>query len=132
IVLFFLSEQVIIGMYGIDFYGSITTLKILLPGVVLLTVFKVMNMDLAGKGKPWISMKAMIPALFTNIILNLLLIPDYGADGASIASTISYSISAILFTIFYCKEVKISYVELFSYNISDLKYFTNILKKRIN
>jgi len=58
-------------MYGEKFEGSIEVLKILLPGVLVLTLFKVMNTDLAGKGKPWVSMKAMIPALIINIIINI-------------------------------------------------------------
>src|SRR5690606_35209989 len=62
------SEWLIIGMYGEEFRGSISVLNYLLPGVLVLTIYKVMNMDLAGKGKPWISMYAMFPALVVNII----------------------------------------------------------------
>src|SRR5690554_2359113 len=63
IVLYFLSDLIIVGMYGVEFKGSISVLNYLLPGVLILTIYKVMNMDLAGRGKPWISMKAMLPAL---------------------------------------------------------------------
>src|SRR5690554_327961 len=99
------SEWIIVGMYGEQFRESTAVLNYLLPGVLILTIFKVMNMDLAGKGKPWISMKAMLPALIINIAINLILIPNYGAKGAAISSTISYGVAGILFLFFYSKAV---------------------------
>lgn len=132
VVLFLLSKYVILTMYGESFYGSISVLKILLPGVVILTIFKVMNVDLAGKGKPWISMKAMLPALIVNVVLNLLWDKKYGAVGSSWASTISYTLAAVLFTYFYCIETKISFKELFKYRTSDFEMLFALIKKRSN
>lgn len=129
VALLLLSELIIVGMYGEPFRGSITVLNYLLPGVLILTVYKVMNMDLAGKGKPWISMKAMIPALIINIIINFLLIPKYGANGAAISSTISYSIAGILFLYFYSRETQISILTIIKYNKSDFDPIINILDK---
>lgn len=125
IFLFIFSNFIITTMYGQEFYGSIAVLKILLPGVVILTLFKVMNMDLAGKGKPWISMKAMVPGLIINIISNIILIPKYGANGASYSSTLSYGIAGLLFLYFYSIETKISIKEIISYKKTD---FDPILK----
>lgn len=129
IMLIFISPFIIIGMYGDEFYNSIKVLQILLPGVIILTIYKVMNMDLAGKGKPWISMKAMIPALLINVGLNLFLIPKYGAAGASISSTVSYSVAGILFLIFYSKETKIPIKMIISYNKADFDPVLNMYKK---
>ena len=129
IILFFLSKQIIILLYGEAFSGSIMVLKTLLPGVLLLTIFKVMNMDLSGKGKPWISLKAMIPALLINVILNFVFIPTYGAVGAGLASTISYSFAAILFLFFYSRETQIPVLDIISYKISDFEPLVVILKK---
>ncbi len=131
LVLFFMSNFVILAMYGEAFRASVSVLKILLPGVLLLTVFKVMNMDLAGKGKPWVSMKAMIPALILNVILNLLWIQDYGANGASLASSVSYSVAAILFAYFYCKETKVPAKELFYIRKSDFNIIFSKMGKFI-
>ena len=119
LILFLLSDEIILILFGEEFAESGLVQKVLLPGVVLLTVFKVLNMDLAGKGKPWISMKAMIPALFLNIVLNLLLIPSRGAFGAAIASTISYSFAAGLFLFFYAKEVGLSCYSILGFTKTD-------------
>lgn len=100
------ARPLITLLYGQSFLESASVLQILLPGVVLLTVFKVMNMDLAGRGKPWIQLGAMLPALFVNGVLSTTLIPKYGADGAAISSTISYSLAGAIFLVLYCRETK--------------------------
>jgi O-antigen/teichoic acid export membrane protein len=129
VILFNVSDRIITGMYGEGFKGSISVLKILLPGVFILTVFKVMNMDLAGKGKPWLSLKAMLPALFVNIGLNMILIPDFGANGASVASTVSYSVAGLIFMFVYCRNVEMSLKELLYYRIADFDFIFSRLKK---
>jgi O-antigen/teichoic acid export membrane protein len=132
LILYLFSEMIIVGMYGEPFRGSIEVLNYLLPGVLILTIYKVMNMDLAGKGKPWISMKAMLPSLVLNIVLNVLLIPDYGAIGASIASTISYCVAGILFLVFYSVEVNIPIKIILSYKKSDFQPIIDLIKKLRN
>lgn len=129
ILLFFCSEILIIGMFGEAFRESISVLNYMLPGVLLITIFKVMNVDLAGKGKPWISMKAMVPALIVNIVLNIIWIPTYGSDGAAIASTVSYSIAGLLFLYFYSKETGMTVFEIIRYKKTDFDPIFNIIKK---
>lgn len=126
-ILYILSHFVVIGLYGQSFEKSTEVIRLLLPGVVVLTIFKVLNMDLAGKGKPWVAMKAMIPALILNIILNIILIPKYGANGASISSTVSYSIGGLLFLYFYSKVTKIPVKEIMRFKRSDIDPIKNIL-----
>ena len=132
IILILFSKFIILTMYGEQYKESVSVLVYLLPGVLLLTIFKVMNMDLAGKGKPWIALKAMIPALIINIILNITLIPEKGANGAAIASTISYSFAAILFTYFYSKTSQVSIKQIFTYKKTDFKPFISVFNKLIH
>jgi O-antigen/teichoic acid export membrane protein len=129
IVLVFFSDIIIIGLFGEEFRESISVLNYLMPGVILLTIFKVMNMDLAGKGKPWVSLFVMAPALIINVILNFLLIPKYQADGAAIASTISYACAGIAFLFLYSKSSKISVKEIITYKKSDFDPIFEIIKK---
>ncbi len=129
LVLLFLSEFIIIKMYGEPFRDSILVLQCLLPGVVILTIFKVMNMDLAGKGKPWVAIKAMGPSLIVNIILNYIFIPKYGATGSAFSSTISYVVAGISFLYYYSKEVNVSVKEIVSFKKSDFDPIINIINK---
>lgn len=128
--LFIFSRWIIVGMYGKEFEDSIMVLNLLLGGVLLFTIFKTMNQDMAGKGKPWVSMKAMLPALAINIGLNLVWIPEYGANGAALASTVSYTFAAILFLHFYSKEVDIPIKTILYFKKSDFDPIINFIKKR--
>ena len=130
ILLYVVSPTLILTLFGNKFFGSILVLRLLLPGVVIYTIFIVMNMDLAGKGKPWVSMKAMVPALIVNIVLNLLVIPEHGANGASLSSTISYTIAGLLFLHFYSKEVKIPIKEILKYKKTDFDPILLIIKRK--
>lgn len=106
IALFILAPFVMTFLYGVAYLPSVTVVQFLLPGIIVLIVFKVLNMDLAGKGKPKISIIAFTPALIVNVILNYYWIPIYGANGAAFASTISYIFATLLFMYIYSVEGK--------------------------
>lgn len=89
-------------LFGEEFTRSISMTLWLLPGLILMVVFKLLNMELAGKGKPFVSLFIMLPALALNVGLNYLLIPEMGGNGAAIASSISYLVAAIAMLTVYC------------------------------
>jgi O-antigen/teichoic acid export membrane protein len=130
--LVFMSRPIILLMYGSEFVESISVLKFLIPGVFLMTIYKILNMDLAGKGKPWVALQAMIPGLVINLFLNYFLIPKYGADGAAISSTFSYSFAALIFLYRYSVEVKIPIREILMFSSSDYRIIKSYLLQLLN
>ena len=109
-------------VYGEEFRPSVRVIFWLLPGVFCLLGLKVLNMDLAGRGKPNASLWAMVPALAVNGGLSLWLVPRYGAQGAAIASSAAYVLGGIGMTIVYCRYVGIGFPTLWRYRRSDF-YF---------
>lgn len=99
------SPKLIPFIYSQNFSGSVPMLQLLMPGIVALVGYKIIGFDLAGKGKPWVSVFSSIPGLVVNIILNFILIPNYGGKGAAIASSISYTVMAITQWIVYKRIV---------------------------
>ena len=93
-------------LFGADFKGADTMLLWLLPGMVMMVVFKLANTDLGGKGKPYIALAIMSIAVPVNIGLNYLLIPDMGGVGAALASTASYTLSALIMIMIYSRRIK--------------------------
>jgi O-antigen/teichoic acid export membrane protein len=132
VIFFLLSTFIMETLYGDEFSPSSDVQKILLPGIIILTIFKVLNMDLSGRGKPWIAIKSMIPSLIINIILNLFLNREYGAEGAAFASTISYTVSSIMFVILYSKETGIPIFNIFYPNNEDITLVKNLIIKYRN
>lgn len=129
IFLMLISKQVVLLLFGEAFLDSVIVMQVLLPGVVLLTIFKVMNMDLAGKGKPWIALKSMIAPLIINVGCNFYLIPLYGSLGAAMSSLISYSLASVFFLYFYSRETQQSIGSILKYKKSDFEPIKQLKNK---
>lgn len=76
---------------------------VLLPGVISISLSKVLISYLAGRGRPGpVSVGATV-AVVANVVANLILIPRFGIAGASAASLISYTVLALLMLVVSCR-----------------------------
>jgi O-antigen/teichoic acid export membrane protein len=100
---FLFSEFIIQVAYSSAFLPAAVALKILLPGIVVLSISKVLSSHLTGRGKPIYSTRAALIALGVNIPLNFWLIPKWGISGAAFASTIAYFIQALVVLMYFVK-----------------------------
>ncbi|MDO8962982.1 MAG: polysaccharide biosynthesis C-terminal domain-containing protein [Coriobacteriia bacterium] len=78
-------------VYGAPFSASVLPLALLLPGVVATSMSSPLSAWLSGKGYPGDPAAANVVNMLVNLGVNILLIPRFGAAGAAIASSISYS-----------------------------------------
>jgi O-antigen/teichoic acid export membrane protein len=83
---------VIVFGYGPSFRGALLPMLILLPGMWFLGTGTVVAGDLRGRGRPGLSSALGGLAVGVTIGLDLLLIPDYGAVGAAVASLVAYTV----------------------------------------
>jgi O-antigen/teichoic acid export membrane protein len=117
-----LSRWAIPFLYGNEFYNSTLVIYWLLPGMVILAVFLILNLFVAGQGKPQYSLYAFLPSLFLNVILNYFLIPKYDYLGAAVGSTISYTFATILYIWIVSRAYPISIKDLFIVKWKDVEY----------
>ena len=87
-----LAKPFTVFFYGQAFSGAIRALWWLLPGTFLLSVNTIFMNFFAGKGMPVIVVVSPFLALVANFIMNIYLIPTFGINGASFASSIAYLI----------------------------------------
>ena len=106
-----LATQAIRCFYGEAFRPSVMALLWLLPGIVLFSIANVLAAYIAGIGKPRLNLLVSGVSLIVTITLDLLLIPRLNIVGAAIASTVSYSLSALLI-IFFRRETGASLREI--------------------
>ncbi|MEK6647172.1 MAG: oligosaccharide flippase family protein [Candidatus Firestonebacteria bacterium] len=106
ILLFLFGKQIILLLFGKNFTPSIQPLLFLLPGIIALSVDKVLSSFITGKGRPEISGYIAGTNLVVNIGLNIFLIPKFGIIGASISSSISYSIAGVMSLIAFLRISK--------------------------
>lgn len=86
-----LVGRVLIGfLYGEAFIGAATALRLLLPGILFLSINTVLNNFLAAEGMPPIVVWAPIGGLLLNVAANLCIIPMLGINGAALVSSGTY------------------------------------------
>lgn len=127
LILFFVSKYIILLIFPNEYIAAVAPLRWLLPGIVLLSIPKILTADLAGRGKPIYSTIAMVITVVINVSLNIFLIPQMNIEGAAIASTASYSVSAVIISWFYKRETGVKIRELLLIKKSDLVIYREFL-----
>ena len=128
-LIYLLAPSLIPLVFGSDFAGSVPMIQYILPGILLLVIFRILNSRLAGMGKPQVAMYTFIPALILNLILNLILIPLYGAMGSVWATNASYGLGCMIFLFVYSWKVKMPVIEIFRFRKSDFYFFRKFRRK---
>jgi O-antigen/teichoic acid export membrane protein len=82
-------------IFGSAFEPAIALSLILLPGSALLGISNVMWSVVTGKGRPQYALYAMAIVTPPTIALYVVLIPALGATGGALASTLSYTATAV-------------------------------------
>jgi O-antigen/teichoic acid export membrane protein len=94
----------IIKLYGEAYRPAVLPFLLLLPGMIGVTVAKVISADLAGRGKPQFAAYSAGITICITIILDLLFIPKFSISGAAIASSIAYTASGALAVFWFSRE----------------------------
>ena len=105
-----------------DFQPSLPPLFVLLPGVVSLSLTKVLSSYVAGVGRTSWTSFVNVSALGLNIVANLLLIPAIGILGAAAASLISYTYSAVAFSVMASRLGGVTLRALWIPRTSDIRF----------
>jgi O-antigen/teichoic acid export membrane protein len=77
--------------YGDAFDGVVWPFRLLLPGVVALSMQRPLGAVLVKEGRVWLVTWFGILTVGVNVALNLILLPRIGAPGAAIASSVGYA-----------------------------------------
>ncbi|MEA3254265.1 MAG: flippase [Candidatus Altiarchaeota archaeon] len=95
----FLFPDIILGiLFGGEFKQAGGVLRILALGYFLNTFTGVNNSALSGIGKPGEVSRIMFSGAGVNLVLNLILIPSYGMEGAAFSTLIAFILIFVLST----------------------------------
>ncbi len=122
------ASWVIELIFGPAFLEAAEALRWLLPGVVLWGVAQVFTNDIAARGKPEINTYLTLVTLAVNVAANIVLIPRYGIVGASLASTISYSLLTVLILVVYCRLIGARITSVLLPNLQDVFLARRLLR----
>ena len=100
-----LSPQIIQVIYGSSFYDASQILSLHCVSIIFIGFLTSSSKELIAKNKYKLIFYRDLAGLFSNLLLNFILIPNYGALGAAVSSLISYFFASVLANLFY-KEAK--------------------------
>jgi O-antigen/teichoic acid export membrane protein len=108
-------------IYGARFADATIQLLILLPGVCLIGIESVLVQHFTGTGLPVAIPVFWLITLAVSIGFNLALVPVFGARGAAVTSTISYSLIFLFVAVYFCLKTGRRPVEIFLLRSRELR-----------
>jgi len=93
VVLALAAPLVLPLLYGAQFDAAVGLAQILLIGLSVEGAAGVISAYLYGVGRPGLNSVAMGSGVVLTVVLDLLLVPRWGATGAAIASTVAYLVT---------------------------------------
>jgi O-antigen/teichoic acid export membrane protein len=82
--------------YGQAFAAAVRPLLFATVGMVSMSVFTIITRDFTSRNKQRVNIRAGTVALLSNLGLNLWMIPRFGIAGAAVATSLSYTLAAVL------------------------------------
>jgi O-antigen/teichoic acid export membrane protein len=102
------GPKLIVLLFGSSFAHAGTPLRLILPGTVTYALLVVLVNDMSGRARPWAVFAGVGAAVVTNFALNFAIVPTYGAAGAAVVSTITYTLAAALLLGAFCRATEVS------------------------
>lgn len=90
------SEWLIQLLFGDEYAGAGEVVLFLLPGILALTVFKLLTPNLIMHGRAWTFSFSVFVSVIVMVLLDILLVPTMGIVGAGLASSCAYLVAALI------------------------------------
>ena len=113
--------------YGEAFAAATKPLTFATLGMVTMSVFTIITRDFTSRNNQVVNIRAGTTALVMNVVLNIFMIPRLGISGAALATSLSYSVAAVLVMIPYRRESGIALSEVLVPRTDDVRFIWNAL-----
>src|SRR3990170_3532961 len=91
-------------VFGSDFSDVPDAMALLMPGIVALSGTKVLSSYIFSQGQVALNSVAALVALGVTLALDVVLIPEFGVDGAAAAASVAYAAS-LLVTLYFYRQI---------------------------
>lgn len=95
-------------VFGQLYAPAVPLLWQLLPGVLALGLVNPLSQHLAGRGMPWPAVVAWVPPLAVNALVNVAMIPRFGASAAAVSSSVAYLLAAVLLVRVFLRHTRLT------------------------
>lgn len=129
ICLALIGKYLILLFYGAQYIRSINAMLLILPGVVAMSIYKVLTRNFSSRNRQQVSIMAATISLIVNICLNFAWIPKYGIEGAALASTVSYIFAGAILVFKVKLESGMPLRKLLVVNASDIRPYVEAISR---
>lgn len=84
------AEHIVVFYFGLEFKQAAIPLQLLVPGAFAFSLARVIRPVIQARGSVMTLLKIVVAATATNIVLNIVLVPSWGAVGAALATSVSF------------------------------------------
>ena len=118
------------ALYGQQFQPAVPLIVLLLPGVTLLSVGRVFSSYYSGQlGRPQVVSAVAIVTALASAGLYAVLVPSYGAFGAAIGSSLSYSLPLLIYIVLIPRDTSVPARELLVFGRPDVEACLRLLRR---
>lgn len=107
----FLSKTFVVGLFGQEYIAASSILAIHIWASLFVFMGVATSPWFITEGLTKLSLQRTLIGAIANVLLNFLLIPIYSANGAAIATVISYAFAAFIANLFSRKARKIFFIQ---------------------
>jgi O-antigen/teichoic acid export membrane protein len=129
ICLALIGKYLILLFYGAQYIRSVNAMLLILPGVVAMSIYKVLTRNFSSRNRQQVSIMAATISLIVNICLNFAWIPKYGIEGAALASTVSYIFAGAILVFKVKLESGMPLRKLLVVNASDIRPYVEAISR---
>ncbi len=95
-IMFLFPGAIIKLLFGSEYFAASTALRILSVGTFVAAIFKISDNLISMIGKSKLLLTNLIITIIFNIVLDIILIPKYGINGAAIATASSFILLSLM------------------------------------
>jgi O-antigen/teichoic acid export membrane protein len=132
IAILLLGRLLIRLLYSDRFLPAVTPMFILLPGILMISIAKVLTSDLVARGYPRANLWAGLVAVASNVACNIVLIPRMRISGAALASTVSYTLYAAVIVIYFMRVTGVRFGSLVAPTAGDARYLVRTVGSELS
>jgi O-antigen/teichoic acid export membrane protein len=119
-------------LYSERFLPAVSPMLILLPGILMMSVAKVLTSDLIARGYPRANMWAGLAAVAANVVCNVIMIPRMGINGAALASTVSYTLYAAVVAGYFKRVTGVRLDRVVAPRADDARYLARSVRRELS
>jgi O-antigen/teichoic acid export membrane protein len=125
------GRLLLVLFYSSAYLPALTAFRLLVPGVVALTVSNVLSSDFSGRNRRGLMTFAMAFGYAINLVLCLLWIRRHGIEGAALAATISYTAQSVLMMILFWRITGIGPLRLVVPETGDVRIVRALIARSV-